>query len=260
MRPDPTALDRLFFLHFPKCGGTSVDVALQRIYEKAGAGTAHLDVGAWSRAAKAVKPYEDASGAGAPYRRRLMFYLMEQHHTRYISGHFGYSLAARDRYADDWHFVTLLREPVARWFSEYFYNRYKTKTKDFRLETPLEEFVETRMAQRYGSLYVKNLVDNADIEDAASEDAIAQAIENLRHFSVVGVLDRLDLFAQDCDRRFGVQLDIGHHNKNPRSQSKQREEVTPEVEAKVKALCAPNTRVYEAVQAQLNAEGSWLTH
>ncbi len=257
-QPDPRDLEKVFFLHFPKCGGTSVDLALRRMYSSKGAGVAHLDIGAWSRASKAARPYEGASQPGAPYRRRLMLYMMEQPTIRYLSGHFGYTAAARDQFEDEWNFIALLREPVSRWFSEYFYNKYKTQSQDFNLDIPLEEFIETRKARRGGVIYVRNLVDNLDIESAYSEENIQRAIENLQRFSIVGMLDQLNIFRSDFERRFGVSLDLGHHNRSPRSRSEQQDEMTPEIMEKVQALCVPNTRLYEAVRTRIEAEGSWL--
>lgn len=251
-RPNPASLERLFFLHVPKCGGTSIDVALRDAYRRAGADVAYLDPHASTRAAEMLG--QDM----ATYRGRLLLYHMAQQPTRYISGHFTYVDAAWEHFGNAWRYVTVLRDPVARWFSNYFYNKYKTKSDHFRIEQPIDEFVETERARSYGFNYVRSLTDGIPVEEAGSDAAIEQAIHNLSHFTVVGVLEHLDTFARDCETVFGIQLPIGHRNKNPRTEIERREEVTDDILGRVQAICAPNAAVYETVRARIDAQGSWL--
>ncbi len=250
--PSPQALDRLFFLHLPKCGGTSIDRALRETYQAAGANTAYLDPHASTRAAELLG--QDMSA----FRRHILLYHMAGRKTRYISGHFTYSDTAWEHFGADWHYVTVLREPVARWFSNYFYNKYKTKSDHFRIDMPIDEFVETERARSYGLNYIRSLTDGIPVEEADSEEAVQQAIGNLNRFAVVGLLELLSTFIRDCETAFGVSLPVGHQNKNPTSETEQRSEVTEEVLARVQTLCAPNTKVYDAARTRIEAQGSWL--
>ncbi|MEM8598295.1 MAG: hypothetical protein AAGF99_00100 [Bacteroidota bacterium] len=255
VRPRPARpaidLERLFFLHVPKCGGTSINTALERAYRAAGAGAVHLDPHAAARAA-------DLSGDGLRrHKEQVLLYFMAGHH-RYISGHFNYSAAAWDTFGDAWRYVTVLREPVARWLSNYFYNRYKTNTDHYRIDEPLEAFVETDRARFYGGNYVTSLSTTRLISEASSDEAIGQAVANLERFAVAGVLEHLGTFASDCERYFGVSLDIGHRNANPRTAGQQQEEISPELMERIRALCAPNLQVYEAALNRIDTHGSWL--
>ncbi|MEM8598296.1 MAG: hypothetical protein AAGF99_00105 [Bacteroidota bacterium] len=247
----PAPEEKIFFLHVPKCGGSSVDTALQQAYRAARAPIAHLDAKASVRAAEAMGDDVET------YRERLLVYYMAGQFTRYISGHFNHSPAAWDAFGDAWQYVSILREPVARWISNYFYNKYKAKD-HYRIEAPLEEFIETDRAVAYGRSYVMNLAGGIPLAEAATDAAVEQAIANVERFAVVGVLEDLDTFAADCRARFGLPVEIAHRNKNPRGAGQQREELSPEVMARVEALCAPNRRVYDAVRDRIERRGSWL--
>lgn len=251
VRPAPPSrkLDKLFFVHIPKCGGMSIDGALQRAYADAGAQVVRLDAVAAKRAAEAIG---ESMGT---YRRWLLPYYMAGK-KEYISGHFPFSETVHEAFGEGWHYATVLREPVARWISNYFYNKYKTHSDYFRIEEPLDEFIETKKAQHYGSNYVASLTDLANKNDVSEEVAVEQAIRNLDLFSVVGVLERLDEFAAACEKRFGVRLDIEHRNKNPRSGNQQREEIGDETRERIRELCAPNLRIYEAALALVDGHGA----
>ncbi len=253
-RPD---LPRLFFLHVPKCGGTSVDKALRRVYQGAGYRTEHLDSFA------SLKAAELANIRMRPCRDHLLYYHMAQKNMRYLGGHFSYSDTARAAFAD-WRYVTLLREPVTRWLSHYFYNKYK-QGDHFRIKTPLEAFVRTERARGMGNTYTEWFADDLAPEAARSDEAVEQAIRTLNNLEVVGLLEHLNIFADDCRLRLGVHIPVQHQNqpvqhqnRNPLSEAEQHEELSEDVLESIRALCAPDIRVYEAVQRRL-AQGSWLT-
>jgi hypothetical protein len=244
----PTPLGRSFFLHLPKCGGTSVDEALKGAYGRAGHAVTHLDPVASKRAATiAGEPQRDA-------RTRLLLYEMSRGHSRYISGHFSYSEQAWDAFGGDWHFVTLLREPVARWYSHYYFDRDKDDD-HARISEPIEVFVGSERGRKFGRHYVDRLLPAGDGDDP---DAVDRAIEILQRFSAVGVLEELGTFVRDCERLLGVSLEVGHLNRSPRASGRRRDEVTPEIASRVEALCEPNRRVYEAVRARIAEQGSWI--
>ena len=245
-----SSMKKLFFLHIPKCGGTSVNHELQKSYIRAGYRVTHIDPYASKRGAViACENLRD-------FRSRLLLYEMSRSHSQYISGHLSYSEQVWKNFSDEWHFLTVLREPVARWYSHYFYDRYKTGD-HFRIHEPLEVFVESKRAQHLGRNYVEALTAKGEAE---ADDAVDRAIANLQRFSLVGVLEETDKFIRDCDQFLGVSIKLKQQNKNPRTKEQQENEISSEIAERVSALCEPNTRIYEAVRARIIQQGSWLNH
>lgn len=245
-----SSMKRLIFLHIPKCGGTSIDQALQKKYIRAGYRITHINSHASKRGAEiACENLRD-------FRSRLLLYEMALNRTQYISGHISYSEQAWKNFSDEWHFMTVLREPVARWYSHYFFNRYKTDD-HFRINEPLEVFVESKLAQYLGRNYVQVLTANGE---AYTDKAVEQAIANLQRFPLVGVLEEIDTLLRDCERFLSVSIKPKLVNQNPRTKQQQKDEITPEIAERVNALCEPNRCVYEAIRLRIIQQGSWLDH
>lgn len=238
--------ERICFIHVPKCGGTSFGEALAREYglvARLGGRLATVDPVVSKRA---------AAVAGQPlsrYREALLLYHLGHPRTRFVAGHVEYSPRGHDAFPD-WRYVTLLRDPVAKWFSQYFYNRYK-ESDHSRVELELEDFLATPAARDYGSDYVRFFARAKDA-DLRSEAAIADALAGLERFAVVGVLEELERFLADFEAAFGVRPRVPHRNASPAPRA--RREVPAEVRRAVERLCAPNRAVYRAVRARLGLE------
>lgn len=74
----------------------------------------------------------------ADYQEHLLIYYLYLKQIRYITGHFIFKTAVFSEFRFDWDFITVLRHPVSRWFSHYFFNRHKTSdhfTTDLDLQT-----------------------------------------------------------------------------------------------------------------------------
>lgn len=219
----------ILFLHMPKCAGQSINAAIARHY--AGRRPVfRLPIRPAARAA------ELAGRETMDLCHDLLLFQLAQRRYGYISGHFPFSLTAWTEFRDDWKFVTVLRHPVQRWFSHYFYNRFKTHSELDRITDEIESFIETERAARYGRIYVRHLSESGDVNEA---------LANLRKFDLVGQLERLPDFAERFQRMFGIPLSIGRRNENPLVADRQQAMITPEIQTRVEKLCALDTQVYD---------------
>jgi hypothetical protein len=243
-----TTKRRIFFLHVPKCGGTTVHKAILGTFKVGQQLLAnrqfHLNPDASLRASLL-----DGESLGS-LRTKLLLYYMSIPKCRYISGHFQYSDAAVREFGREWTFLTLLREPVSRWFSLYFYNRFK-QSHHFRITCDLEEFANSERGAAAGCSYVRMFVETPDQRSNFSEAVIQQAIANIDNFALVGLLERLDLFSRDFHDLFGSRLNLGRRNTSPVAKSEQQ--ISERVRRRVEEICEPNRRIYEAVAKRVLA-------
>jgi hypothetical protein len=239
------ALDRpMFFLHIEKCGGTAVDEAIRRAYRT-------LDVTTYENLIKldSAAAYRASQALGRPtweYREELARYYLERDNSRFVTGHFQVSEELVTDYKERFSFLTVLREPVAKFVSHYFFNRYKDDDHG-RIEVGLAEYLETGRARDICTDYVQLLTGTGDApaEDAHSAERLEHAKRTLDKFALVGVLEDLPSFVDDFEDRFGAGLDVMSRNRNPASREKRREELTPEVEERIREMNAPNIAIFE---------------
>ena len=228
-------LGRMFFLHIPKCGGTSVDWEFRRRFEW------------YSQKVSTLNPHASRIAAeltGVPlneYRSAILAYDLARNDISYVSGHYTFSEAIWSEYNDKWPFVTILRDPVSQWYSQFFYNKYKPDSSHFRVDDSLEAFLVTERAEYVGRCYVDTLAGGPY---SCLDGAIRQAEENLKKFSVVGTTERLSEFANRCEALVGCRLSFGHRNRNPAMGPNYVKDVSPELHSEVVKICHPNEKLY----------------
>ncbi|WP_417208497.1 hypothetical protein [Antarctobacter sp.] len=236
---------RFVFHHVPKCGGTSVARALRKrcILSQA---TVHPE--ASFRAFEAFTGRHDRDAMLVDVldlREQMLLYLMYTD-TRCIAAHVGFSETAFARFAGHYKFVTVLREPVARFLSHFAWSHGRHGAHAMIAE-PFDAFLETPRAARMGASYVEYFSGLPDRHDLRSAAAIDRAVKGLHRFDVVGRLDDLARFRTDLKREIGLRPRIGHENRarGPRAGLRPAD-LTPEQLDRVRALCTPDLAVWDA--------------
>lgn len=232
---------RIAFLHVPKCGGVSVRAAVRRAYGLQGRSKGvvqTIDPSTSSRLAA-------AAGVPTALMRKYLVANAMLGSARHIGGHVQYDAALDAAVGREWSYVTVLRDPVRKWYSQYFYNRFKD-AEHGKVTEDLEAFLESPAARMYGHDYAFYLGPGRP--ETGEPLDVAATIANLDRFEVIGLLEELPRFVHDFERAFGPRLRILHQNRTPAPASARKLAEDPDLRAKVEALCSVNLEVYEAVR------------
>lgn len=236
--------DKVVFVRVPKCATTSIHTEIMRAYRSVwafeGQGIQLLHPGACDDVAEMRQiPTWDQ-------RKAVVSYYLAHPKTRYVAGHFSIDGTMLARFADEYSFVTTLRDPVERWISHYLYNKHRERSDPrYDIEDDIESFLETERGRGIGQIALAYFSGSGDLspEERETDEVQQRARENLRQFDVVGFVEDLPQF----EREFGETLDFGieleHRNQNPAPDDEKR--VGDEVRAKIRDACEAEVRLYE---------------
>jgi hypothetical protein len=234
-----TISENIFFLHIPKCGGTSVTKALYRKFQPNSVQS--LNVDASTEVSNALNMDLMA------FREYILLYSLAMYGCRHVAGHFVWSDKAHQIYGKNWRFVTILRHPVEKWFSQYYFNRYKDAD-HFRIKMDIESFLDSREGKALGFDQINKLSD-ATITNP--DEMLEAALINLDKFDVIGITGHFDRFQQDFNNQFKTPIFIPHLNKNPAQNRKRQASDNQEIREHVEEICKPDMILYRAALDKL---------
>lgn len=235
------------FHHVPKCGGTSVGRALRKRYILS-QGTVTPESS--FRAFEAFTKRSDREAMLVDVldlREQMMLYLMYED-VSCVSLHVRFSNAAFENFSHRYKFVTMLREPVERFISHYYWS-YGKSNAHARIEETLEDFLETDRAQKLGSTYSEYYSGFDKEQCFRSPEAISSAVNNLKKFDVVGRLDKLEDFQVKLKNELGVTIKVGHENKGAASKvdsshAKPKYGIEDKTREKIRIICKPDIQIW----------------
>jgi hypothetical protein len=182
------------------------------------------------------------------HRHRLrMLYTILSNGTKAVRGHVVYDEALHRRFENSHDFITILRDPIERFVSQYFYNKHVSRS---RLSATFDDAELERVGPLWGSMMTFFLSGGprsgaltVDVED---EQRVADAKEAVEALNVVGFVDRMEVFQRQLAAVTGLKLSVGR--RNVRS-SKDESEEERWIREAAPRFCAPDLEVYEHARA-----------
>ena len=235
---------RIFFCHVPKCAGVAITAQIwQSVFDGHNVSTFNVDLNGSLRASKLF------SMDRMKVRELILAYNLAIPQNHFGTGHVSCRPDLVENFMDEWNFITILRNPVDRWISEYVYNTYKKS--DWAKNTlSIEEYVESERGRitaisfvRYFSSMPENYAENLD-------EFVDEAIMNLGRFSVLGTVENLDRWCEKFRERYKKTISIPPKNISPNVEVAAKIRSNPSLMKKIQRLCEPDTRIYQIITEQ----------
>lgn len=229
----------IFFMRIPKAGSTSVNSAIKQHYP---GNSYEIDSLRSLEATKALHYREDTDFNKCLYLRgSLVAYAMAKDE-RYITGHVPYVEPLAKAQKSKYKYVALLRDPIKRFISKYFFN-FQKADKHCDIDVSLSEYLDSEKGIQSGCEYVKYFTGALDVNVHQSKHLLETAKTNLSNFNVVGALEDLNRFKSDFYAETGINLKIPYKNKGKASKSES--ELTKAILEKIKHVCEPDLILYD---------------
>lgn len=228
------------FYHIPKTAGRSVGQALTQVYYGISRKPSRASI---LRSGQSVSAVSEITGDDLDLlRERDLLMSLASPKNKLIAGHVPYSCYAYNHFHETTLFMSLLREPVSRFLSLFFFNRYKGSD-HYSLECSLDQFIDSERGEQAGQSYQRTFGrdESGVIENA--DKRYLQALSNLKKLDIIGVVEEMSSFEEKMEDILRRKVQIPHINSNPRK--KYHDDVTAEQMKKIQEICAQDTRLYE---------------
>lgn len=246
--------ERIFYLHIPKCGGTSLNNALQACFLNWSLSDTsnmfNLDSSAsWETMEKNhglnLLPNVVNDYPVMQFRQEVLTYYMCQKHIDYISGHFLFSSHLYNYFSSKYSFITILRNPIKRWISSYFYNKNRQPSKYRKLDNVgIEDYLSSDYGKSQGFEYSKFLGGADQQGEFMTMESVSKAKENLSKFRLVGFLEDMENFVDGFYKHFGRQLKIGYMNQKSSSEAEEITLIENKYYEKIYSICKYDLEIY----------------
>ncbi len=205
----------VFFMHLPKCGGTSVAEALYAtvpLQQRVGV----IDANATRRAMAIYhddvdaldRQHDDLENSKNVYDFRAQMLINHMAwNTRMIHGHVLFSDRADKHFGARYKYVTVLRDPIARVISNFAHSVQSGMiTDDF------DAYLDNAISRAHGLTFLRYFSGTPVLSAADEPAALKKSMATLQKFAVIGFLDDLPRFAADYKSVFGIRPRIPRYN------------------------------------------------
>lgn len=223
---------KIIFFHIPKTAGTSLVSGLHNAF---------FDFkNPFRRYHFSVCPRASLSGNiehTLSDRITIAKYGLRLRNVKLVTGHFPYfNLKEAVVNHDEWKSLTVLRDPVKRFISEYFYNKRKASN-HLKINANLDDYLVSESAKISGETYLRWF---------SSEKDLGMAKENMGQIDVIGFQENLNELREHLIQDYGMRIKLKKTNKRPKKLHNEAEmEISDYQMGRIRELCKKDTILYE---------------
>ena len=230
--------DSVIFLHIPKCAGSTLRNVIERQYPS----------GQTYRISPNPSPRESI-------REFKNLPESEQESIRALSGHGGFS-GLHNYLPGKTEYVTLLRNPIDRVISNYYYVRRTEGHRHYETarEMSLREYVTSGVNKALDNQMVRSIAGSGagGKNEEADAERFRQAKENLnKYFGVVGLVEYFDKSILLMKQHFGWG-DVSYQKRNVSSNRPAKEDLPVSLREEIEERNHWDRKLYEYGEQQLN--------
>lgn len=239
-------LPKIVFVHIPKSGGSSVNNAFRKVYTPS---YYRVMSNSYEVANKYFKTQRFLDFKHYQIGRGLLLFEAATSGKKYLTGHVYINREMKSELVDmGYKFITIVRDPIDRCFSNYFYNYYK-HSDHFAVSTTFENYINNypdigyKYVQYYGGLRRDG--------DYKSEEAINEAFENLKQYDIVGRLKKMDEFTSKIKHDLGIEIKIPKINKNPADKKRYNKfKQNENYRDMLRNICEPDLKLFDLLNSE----------
>ncbi|WMN61204.1 sulfotransferase family 2 domain-containing protein [Pseudoalteromonas xiamenensis] len=222
---------QIAFIHIAKCGGISVDSALRRLLAQpqqprlCRTTSIAASVATYKGLMDSIDDTCDFSEHHLKILKGILDHFLTLNH-QYISGHWPVDSTLIESFSHKTDFITLLRDPVSRFKSNYIFNKLSNplsimKPNNLKTDDLIAEAREIIFGRRGWQMantqtayivgqYPKNVDDCQNLQE--------QFLLNIKKFKLVGFLEDITNFESQFKSIYGMKLQVREKNKTSSQQ------------------------------------------